>query len=172
MVQLNYLNANDAAEFVTPLLSEIGTIKTNGDSEEFTLPDDTPTGADEFALSATLVIFDYEENVEEIEALLHQLDTRPAQVLVEATILQTTLNEANAFGIDFSILADVNFTDFLTAGGPLGVANALISGGAEGVTPADNRHRRHLNGRQHLRLRRIQGRRRPRRHRHLPPRPR
>ncbi|MCA9280539.1 MAG: hypothetical protein H6812_09170 [Phycisphaeraceae bacterium] len=139
MVQLNYLNANDAAEFVTPLLSEIGTIKTNGDSEEFTLPDDTPTGADEFALSATLVIFDYEENVEEIEALLHQLDTRPAQVLVEATILQTTLNEANAFGIDFSILADVNFTDFLTAGGPLGVANALISGGAEGVTPADNR---------------------------------
>ncbi len=139
MIQLNYLNANDAAEFVTPLLSEVGQIKTNGDAEEFTMPEDVPTGADEFALSATLVIFDYEENVEEIEALLRQLDTRPAQVLVEATILQTSLNEATAFGIDFSVIADANFIDFLTTGGPLSAANALIGATDPGLVPADGR---------------------------------
>ncbi len=142
VVQLNYLNANDAAEFCSPLLSEIGQIKTNGDVDLFNVPDDNPIGDEQFALSATMVLFDYPEHVEEIEKLIKQLDTKPSQVLVEATILQTALTEANAFGVDFSFLNDINFTDFITAGGPLGVANALIRGGTgaagEGVSPANN----------------------------------
>lgn len=138
VVQLNYLNATDAAEFVTPLLSEQGQIKTNGDVGSFSVPADSPTGAEEFALAATLVIYDYAENVTEISALLTQLDTRPSQVLVEATILQTALTEANAFGVDFSVLADVEFTDFLGAGGPFGAANVLQGGQTTGGPPQDN----------------------------------
>jgi len=138
VLRLDYLNANDAAEFVTPLLSEIGQIKTNGDVDTFTIPDDAPVGAEEFALTATMVVFDYPEHVEEIEKLVTQLDTRPAQVLVEATILETQLTEANAFGVDFSVIADVEFTDFTA--GPLSVANALIGGAnaTNGVAPEDN----------------------------------
>lgn len=141
VVRLNYLNANDAAEFVAPLLSEIGQIKTNGDVDNFSLSEKTPKGDEQFAMVATLVIYDYPEHVEEIEKLVGQLDTRPSQVLVEATILQTSLNEANAFGIDFSIIGDVNFTDFIGTGGPLSVANALVNGGDgdDGFTPPDNR---------------------------------
>jgi len=138
VIQLNYLNANDAAEFVTPLLSEVGQIKTNGDAGDFNLPEDTPTGSEQFALAATLVVYDYPEHIEEIEELLRQLDTRPSQVLVEATILQTEITEANAFGVDFSILNDVDFTDFIGLGGPLGAASALVNGDA-GFAPADNR---------------------------------
>ncbi len=138
VVTLNYLNANDAAEFVSPLLSEVGQIKTNGDTDSFTIPDNAPVGAESFALTSTLVIVDYPEHIDEIEKLIVQLDTRPAQVLVEATILQTALNEANAFGIDFSIIGDVSFTDFMGTGGPLSAANALL-GGEDGVTPDDNR---------------------------------
>ncbi|HBS29077.1 MAG TPA: hypothetical protein DEB06_06420 [Phycisphaerales bacterium] len=136
VIQLNYLNANDAAEFVAPLLSERGTIKTNGDVGKFSIPTDTPTGDEEFALAATLVIYDYPEHVSEIEALLDQIDTRPTQVLVEATILQTSLNEANAFGVDFAFLDGVDFTDFFGFGGPLSVASNLNSGE---VAPPDNR---------------------------------
>jgi len=136
VLQLNYLNANDAAEFVAPLLSERGTIKTNGDVGRFQIPTDTPTGDEEFALAATLVVYDYPEHVAEIEALLDQIDTRPAQVLVEATILQSTLNEANAFGVDFAFLNGLNFTDFFGFGGPLSVASNLNSGN---VAPADNK---------------------------------
>ena len=128
VIQLDYLNANDAAEFVAPMLSEKGVIKTNGDSGEFNLSETNPGGADEFALAATLVIYDYEEHVEEIVALLQELDTRPAQVLVEATILQTQLNEANAFGVDFSFLDGSAFTDFFGLGGPLDVATNLVTG--------------------------------------------
>lgn len=138
VMQLNYLNATDAAEFVTPLLSDQGQIKTNGDVGQFSLPADNPTGSEEFALAATLVIYDFPENVAEIEQLLTQLDTRPAQVLVEATILQTALTEANAFGVDFSVLADVNFTDFLGVGGPLSAANVLQGGETTGSPPQDN----------------------------------
>jgi len=141
VVRLNYLNANDAAEFVSPLLSEVGQIKTNGDPGAFTMTDKSPIGDESYALSSMVVIFDYPEHVEEIEKLIASLDTRPAQVLVEATILQTQLNEANAFGVDFSIIGDVNFTDFMDIGGPLSTVNNLISGGSgdSGFSPADNR---------------------------------
>lgn len=133
VIQLNYLNANDAAQFVTPLLSEIGQIKTNGDVDAFFIAQN-PVGNERFALSATLVVFDYPEHVEEIERLVRQLDARPAQVLVEATILQTRLTESNAFGVDFSIIAGLNFTDFIPNGGPLSVFNGLQSPPAQDET--------------------------------------
>lgn len=140
--RLNYLNANDAAEFVTPLLSESGQIKTNGDVDTFTIPDDAPMGDEQFALEATLVVVDFPENVEEIAKLVEQLDTKPQQVLVEATILRTKINEGNAFGVDFSVIGDLNFTDFINTGGPLSVANALQMGGSgatdEGFSPSNN----------------------------------
>ncbi|TVQ60247.1 MAG: hypothetical protein EA379_08545 [Phycisphaerales bacterium] len=132
VITLNYLNGNDAAAFVTPLLSESGQIRTNGDVGTFSIPDG-PVGADSYALASTLVVYDYPEHVEEIERLVRQLDTRPAQVLVEATILQTKLTEANAFGVDFSVIGNLNFSDFVASGGPLSVFNALRSpGGGDG----------------------------------------
>ncbi|MCW5775792.1 MAG: hypothetical protein KIS87_05025 [Phycisphaeraceae bacterium] len=127
-VTLNYLNAVDAAEFVSPLLSEGSYIKTNNRTERFNLPGDAPAGADDYVHGATLIIFDYADRVEEIEGLLRELDTRPAQVLVEATIVQTQLNEANAFGVDFSIIADLSMGDFVNLGGPLGSVDGLIGG--------------------------------------------
>lgn len=143
VIKLNYLNADDAKEFVTPLLSKDGgEIKTNDKTKDFSINDKSPTGKDDFALGATLVVIDYEENIKAIEDLIRQIDTRPQQVLVEATILQTALNEANAFGVDFSIIGDLDFSDFLAIGGPLGAANGLIKGGngssGQGLSPADN----------------------------------
>ncbi len=128
-VKLNYLNATDAAEFVKPLLSEGGQIKTNGKTPNFSISENAPTGADEFAHGATMLVFDYEENLGEIEKVVKELDTKPAQVLVEATILQTALTEANAFGVDFSLISDLNFSDFVNLGGPLKTVDGLISGG-------------------------------------------
>lgn len=142
-VKLNYLNAKDAEEFVKPLLSKDGgEIKTSKAAAPFSVPADNPVGGEDYALGATLVVIDYPENIKAIEDLLKELDTRPAQVLVEATILQTSLSESNAFGVDFSIIGDVKFSDFINVGGPLSVANSLVKGGNgaanQGVSPADN----------------------------------
>lgn len=142
VIKLNYLNSEDAAEFVRPLLSEDGgEIVSNPTTEGFQVGDSAPVGQDDYAMDAVIVIYDYEENILAIEELIAQIDTRPSQVLVEATILQTSLTEDNAFGIDFSIIADVDFTDFLQIGGPLGAAGALQQGGdgtSDGFSPGDN----------------------------------
>ena len=141
VIKLNYLNAIDAAEFAKPLLSTDGQIKTPGKTASFPTLGDTPIGSDEYAHEAMLVVIDFEENVAEVETLIAQIDTRPAQVLVEATILQTQLNEANAFGVDFAVIANINFADFVGIGGPLQAANALIGGksasGGTNPLPAD-----------------------------------
>jgi type IV pilus assembly protein PilQ len=138
IIRLNYLNANDAAEFVTPLLSEAGQIKTNGDVGPFTMPKDNPVGDEKYALAAMIIVFDYPDHIAEVEELLNEIDTKPAQVLVEATILQTSLNEANAFGVDFSVLHDVDFLDFLGGAGPLGAPGAIAQTAADGFGPLDN----------------------------------
>lgn len=141
VVTLNFLNAPDAAEFVKGMLSKEGEIKATPKVEDFSIPANAPIGADKWALGAKLVITDYEENLKAIESLLIELDTKPAQVLIESTVLQTKLTEDNAFGVDFAIIGSVNFTDFITtAGGPRAVANSIINGGsgATGFTPPDN----------------------------------
>jgi type IV pilus assembly protein PilQ len=133
IITLDYLNATDAGEFAKMLLSENGSITTNAQTEAFTITDGVPSGADNYANSATMVINDYEENIDEIIALIAELDTKPAQILVEATILQTTLNEANAFGMDFALIQNLDFTDFVGTGGPLSVVDGLISGSGKTV---------------------------------------
>ncbi|RMH14489.1 MAG: hypothetical protein D6695_01060 [Planctomycetota bacterium] len=127
MITLDYLSAADAAAFVQPLLSPEGKITANSQTGPFSIGANTPVGADEYALNATLVVFDYEENVQAIMDLIEMLDTKPVQVLVEATILQTSLNENNAFGVDFSLLNNMDFEDFVGSG-PLGVVDTLITG--------------------------------------------
>ncbi len=128
VVNLNYISAIDLQAFVEPMLSDIGSITISPEAGAFNNPGDVPVGGEDFAGVSTVVVTDYEETVEEILGMIKRIDTRPAQVLVEATILQTSLNEANAFGMDFSIIDDLDFSDFVGSGGPLGVIPSLISG--------------------------------------------
>ncbi|MCA9303913.1 MAG: hypothetical protein KC996_07320 [Phycisphaerales bacterium] len=137
VVSLDYLNSTDAAEFAKQLLSDDGSITTTAATESFAINDSAPTGADNYANTATLVINDYEENTEEILGLLAQLDTKPEQVLVEATILQTSLTEANAFGVDFALVKNLNFSDFIGTGGPMNVVNSLLNGAGQTVDGTD-----------------------------------
>jgi len=123
VINLNYLNAIDAAEFVKPLLSDGGQIKTNGKTKDFPNVSNTPLGGEDFAATSTLVIYDYQNHVDEIEKLVKQIDQRPAQVLVEATILQSSINEDNAWGVDFSIIGDLSFADFAS---PLATVEKMI----------------------------------------------
>lgn len=131
VIPLDYINSSDAAEFAQALLSENGQIKAPGKTAPFQIPDSAPVGADDLATEAFILVVDFEENVEAIRDLLAQIDTKPSQVLVEATILQAALTENNAFGVDFSIIGNMNFGDFL--GGPLNAVDNLISGQGEDI---------------------------------------
>jgi type II secretory pathway component GspD/PulD (secretin) len=56
-----------------------------------------------------LIVTDYPDRLNAAEMLLAEIDQRPKQVLVEATVLRATLNESNQFGVDFTILGGVDF---------------------------------------------------------------
>jgi len=131
--RLNYLNAADASTFVSPMLSNNGTISVSAEPTDSFVPEDTDAGRNDYAAADTLIIRDYPENVEEIMAILAELDVRPEQVLIEATVLQARLSEANAFGVDFSIFTDLNIGDFNT---PLNAVDQLISGSVTGADSA------------------------------------
>ncbi len=134
--ELEYLAGADAFEFIAPLLSDVGQASYRGDVPSGFKPDVSDGGADNYAYTPTLVVNDYPENLDRIAEVLAELDRAPEQVLVEATIVQTTLDEANAWGVDFSIIGDM---DFLDLSRPLNAVNDLISGDDGGFQPSDNR---------------------------------
>jgi len=124
--ELQYLSATDANEFITPLLSENGSAAFRGDVEPGFEPSVSDGGGDSYAWASKLVVNDYPDNLEKIAALLVELDTPPSQVVVEATVLQTTVTEDNEFGIDFTALSKINIGGIV--GGPLAAAQNVITG--------------------------------------------
>jgi len=124
--ELQYLSAVDADEFVKPLLSADGKAAFRGTVEAGYQPSMDDGGGDSYAWSSKLVINDYPDNLEAIGILLKDLDTAPMQVVVEATVVQTKVDEDNEFGLDFTALSNINIGSIV--GGPLAAANNLISG--------------------------------------------
>jgi len=123
--RLNYITAADASTFVTPLLSSAGSIAVSGEAPPGFQPSLSDNGANSFAHSDTLVVRDYEENIKAIRKVLDQIDTRPKQVLVEATILKADVTDATAFGVDFSILTNVALDAFTN---PFSAVDELVDG--------------------------------------------
>lgn len=142
---LEYISAKDANEFVQPLISEVGKVSFLGQTEKGMQPDLSDAGEDSWAFQAMLVVNDYPENLQAISDFLLEIDTPPKQVSIESTIVSTRVNEDNAFGIDFSVIGDIDFADLAN---PLAAVNNLITGGNTpgskatdelGFQPGDNR---------------------------------
>ncbi|MEM0983515.1 MAG: hypothetical protein AAGI17_06175 [Planctomycetota bacterium] len=129
VIELSYLNATDATALATPLLSEGGAITSPTPPADFAIPDEEPIGSDNYASGSVVVVHDFPARIERIEELLRRLDRAPQQVLVEATILQATVDETNAWGVDFSVLADIEFAELTN---PLGAVTQLFDGSTAG----------------------------------------
>ncbi len=101
---LNYLTTLDAEAMIRPLLSEAGTLTRTPDVV------DTIEGSKEnWAGSNALIVVDYPERLEAVARTLQDIDRRPPQVLVEATILVASLDDKNELGVDFNVLGGVDF---------------------------------------------------------------
>ena len=107
--RLNYITAEDAKTLITPALSKDGTVSTTPAAATGVPSASDAAGGNAMATEDVLVVKDYPENLEKITAILRQLDVRPQQVLIEATILRASLTENNALGIDFNALAGIDF---------------------------------------------------------------
>lgn len=150
---LYYISAAEAKKLIMPLLSQNGRIETTtAAATEFPTGESisTVTGAgDAPAMNDTVIVYDFPENLEQAGEVLQEVDIRPKQVLVEATILSVTLTEDTQFGIEWqtlkgtiTALADITrgASDYFATAGTLGqqVGTGGLSGGlAVGVAYDD-----------------------------------
>ena len=131
VIPLYYLQGADAARLAEPLKSEAGQVISMGDVTEGYDPDTSSGGTDSYAYAAKLVVVDYPENIERIEALIQELDVSPKQVLVEGTILSAAVTEDNAFGVDMSFI--VNPPSLAGITNPISVVDEILN--PSGFTP-------------------------------------
>ena len=120
----------------------VGTSTTSGSSGGT-----TNTGGNSEAGLDMVVVTDYPENLQRQLGIIRQIDHRPQQILIEATIFQANLTENNSMGIDFSLMGGVNFDTLLNDGVTLTRAlsgnilntntTAAGTGGAGTATPAN-----------------------------------
>jgi len=105
---LYYLSAAEAKKLLVPILSDNAKVEVTSAAETaFPTGESISTvsgGGDTTAMNDTLIILDYPENIEEARKMLKNLDVRPQQVLIEATIMSVTLTEGLQFGIDWQTL--------------------------------------------------------------------
>jgi type IV pilus assembly protein PilQ len=128
---LHYIPASDAEALIKPAQSVDAQVAVTKDAVSGI---DTGDGADATGGGAggstavggnsesgvdMIVVTDYPENLERISKIIEEVDRRPQQILVEATILEATLTENNSLGIDFSLMGGVNFDQLLASGTPL-----------------------------------------------------
>ena len=110
---LYYISAEEAKELLAPVLSDSGNIAaTKAPEVGVSSGDDLSVseGGNSMSLHDAIIMKDYPENVAEAESLLAQLDVKPLQVLIEATILSATLTEGLEFGVDLNIAGGVSIT--------------------------------------------------------------
>jgi len=112
---LSYIPAQDATQLIRPLLSK-GAIATQ--SPDAGGQEETP--GEKWAVNNYIVVQDFPEKLDAVAGMLEQIDRRPPQVLVEATILVASLSDTNQLGIDFSYFGGVN-ADFVGGDASLGV---------------------------------------------------
>ncbi len=106
--RLSYVRASDVQPAIAPLLSSIGQMAISVEAESGISSDSDEAGGTTLATSDYIVVHDRKENLDAMEAVVRQLDVRPKQVLVEATILSAELDDENAMGVDFTVLGGVD----------------------------------------------------------------
>ncbi len=107
--RLDWVTARDIRDLLAPALSADGTMTTTPQAATGIGPSETDAGGMSYATQDILVVRDYPENIERIDKLIKDIDVKPRQVLIEATILRATLTENNALGVDFNTVAGIDF---------------------------------------------------------------
>ena len=114
--RLYYTPSANAVNLIKPVLSSEAQVALTTPAKAGLSAGTGGTGGDDHAGDDIIVVTDYEENLAKAREVLKQVDRRPQQVLVEATILSASLNENNALGVDFTVLGGVNFAALNTTG--------------------------------------------------------
>jgi type II secretory pathway component GspD/PulD (secretin) len=148
---LYYISAAEASKLIKPVLSGSGKIEVTSAANTGVPTEETISkqsgGGDTIAMNDTIVICDFPENIAMAAEVVKSVDTKPKQVLVEATILSATLTENMQFGIDWQTLKGVipitaltgtyGAPEFIKSAGTSAVVETLTGGLTVSVTHDD-----------------------------------
>ena len=109
---LYYTPAANAASMIKPALSPESQVAVTAAAQSGIDITSSDAGGNTHSSEDMLVVTDYTDNLEKVRKILKEVDRRPQQVLVEATILAATLTDNNALGVDFSVMGGVKFGQF------------------------------------------------------------
>ncbi|MBV8780325.1 MAG: hypothetical protein JO353_02905 [Phycisphaerae bacterium] len=123
--------AANAVVMIKPVLSPEGQVAITTPANSGLDSGATNTGGNSHATEDILVVSDYPENLDQVRRVLKEIDKRPQQILIEATILRASLNEQNQFGVDFTALGGVDFSTLNNSGG--GAGGSASGGGLAGA---------------------------------------
>lgn len=145
VITLYYLTGDEAVKLITPVLSGSASARVQA-----TTTSESGISGGEGSISGggggntpanndMVIVFDYPENIEKAEAIIEELDVRPRQVLVEATIMAARLTEGMEFGIDWNLLSGLSVDRSVIVNGsgygtPMQTAGFAQDGGGTGLT--------------------------------------
>lgn len=134
---LYYLTADEAEKMVKAFLSADGMMARSSPAKSGvpggqSISDEA--SGDNLAFQDTLVVCDYPENLQQIDEMLTRLDTRPQQVLIEATILAATLTEGMEFGVDLNFAGGTSLTGAAASGAVQDTVNGGVLEYTDGAT--------------------------------------
>ncbi len=128
----SYATATELQTLITPLLSDkVGFVSISSASEVGIAADESNAGGDSYAGEEVLLVRDYAAVLTEIDQIIADVDVKPLQVAIEATILSVKLDDETSMGVSFEFLK--NYSDVrLGIGSPLNaLPTKLESGGLE-----------------------------------------
>lgn len=121
--RLYYTPAANAVTMIKPVLSSTGQVAFTTAAAAGITEGGTDAGGNSHATEDILVVTDYADNLDAVRRVLKEIDTRPQQVLIEATILRATLTDDNALGVDLNVVGGVDFSEFTSSNGQIIGAN-------------------------------------------------
>jgi type IV pilus assembly protein PilQ len=114
---LYYANSANVVQIIKPVLSNEGTVSFTAAAGKGIESGAKDAGGDSTAGSDMVIVRDFPENLDRVRAVLKDVDRRPQQILIEATIVSARLTEDNALGVDFNILGGVDMNSLVIGQG-------------------------------------------------------
>lgn len=137
--RLRYVNVTDTQKLIRPVLSKRALVAASAPAGKGIPSGGEDVEGDGYTGPDILVITDYADNLDAVAKLLKEIDTQPKQVLIEATILQVTLDDDASLGVDFNLLAGIDFREISVGNFPLANPNSVVGAatttGATGNVP-------------------------------------
>lgn len=129
-----YTPVATVVNMIKPVMSETGEVAFTDPARSGLDSGTGDAGGNSHATEDVMVVTDFPERLDEIARVLKEIDKRPQQILIEATILRAALSEDNSLGVDFQVLGGVDFSGLGAAGATVGSATggAIVDNAAAG----------------------------------------